>query len=662
MRFVISLIITVFFLSCTYDNKEPVASQDTTAGVFLDVPEDFDFSTHRQVTIEIWDSDPSIRYDIFNIPDAPEYKGIETFENQAGEVVTEEVYHNNVMERHISSGVPHNGVLKLTTTIPKYINNVYLRRKDRYVMTGETVPILNNKVIYNHQNNFNGNEQTNRTPGEILDFLFCVNGSGELFKVDPLNGDLTYLSAMPDGSYTAGIDQVNGYLYSIGRSSPNPIMKYSIVDNTWEIINYLGMGGPRLDYNKFDNLLYFSRSNKLYTIDPATGTVLDQWNIEGLHSLVGGDLVFAEDQTLFMCTFSGLYRLELDSNDVYQSTRISADNLPFNPTSMTFDSDQNLWLANNAASSDLIIMDTVTGGWQYTWGINAGNGTDFGRTINDLTTLRVVNENYVDLDTDGDGILDKDDAKPSDPEIAFETFTPSQFGEGTVAFEDLWPSFGDYDFNDVALNYRNIVYTNSQNLAVKMEFNCTIKSHISGYVNGVAFELDGLTPNQIESITNQHFFESYVTLNANGTEANQDNAVIFITDNAHQMPDDITVTVEFTTPLDPNTIGSAPFNPFIVANRNRDVEIHLPNKDVTSLGTVGLDISGVNRDPDGNYIASNGYPWAISLVHDFKVPKESVEITTAYNFFANWATSGGVESLDWYKDNPGNRNDEKLQD
>jgi LruC domain-containing protein len=661
MRPYILIPIVFLLFSCTYENRDPETGQNTSAnGVFLDIPEDFDYSTHREVTIEITDAVPNIRYDIFNYPDTPQYKGIETYEDQFGDIITEEVYYNNVMDRHLSSGIAHNGVLKITTTIPNDVNNVYIRRKDRYVMTGEDVPIINNTVTYNHQVNFNS--QASRTPGDVLDYLYCVNGSGELFHVDPLNGDLTFLSTMPMGSWTAAIDQENKLLYSIGRSQPHPLMRYSIDTNTWDTVANLGMGGPRLDYNKNDNLLYFSRNSTLYTIDPITGSVLNSWSIIGLHDIRGGDLAFSANDELFLCTFSGLYRLDLDANNDYQSTRISADNLPFSPTSMTFDSDQNLWLANSAASSDLIIMDTVTGGWQYTWGISASNGTDFGRTINDLTTLRVVNDSYVDTDTDGDGILDKDDAKPNDPEIAFETFTPSQFGEGTVAFEDLWPSFGDYDFNDVALSYRNIVYTNSQNLAVKMDFVCTIKSHISGYVNGVAFELDGLNSSQIQSISNQYMVESYVNLNTNGTEANQDNAVIFITDNAHQMPDNITVTVEFTTPVDPNTIGSAPFNPFIVANKNRDVEIHLPNKDVTTLGTVGQDISGVNRDLDGNYIASNGYPWAISLVHDFKVPKENVGITTAYNFFANWATTGGAENLDWYKDNPGNRNEQHIAD
>lgn len=32
---------------------------------------------------------------------------------------------------------------------------------------------------------------------------------------------------------------------------------------------------------------------------------------------------------------------------------------------MTFDSNKDLWLANNGSSSDLIIIDAVTGDWEY---------------------------------------------------------------------------------------------------------------------------------------------------------------------------------------------------------------------------------------------------------------------------------------------------------
>jgi len=50
-----------------------------------------------------------------------------------------------------------------------------------------------------------------------------------------------------------------------------------------------------------------------------------------------------------------------------------------------------------------------------------------------------------------------------------------------------------------------------------------------------------------------------------------------------------------------------------------------------------------------------------NVIHDFKVPKEKVHITAAYNFFTSWAESGGVEVKDWYKDNPGNRNASQIQ-
>ncbi|WP_042248656.1 DUF4842 domain-containing protein [Jejuia pallidilutea] len=93
----------------------------------------------------------------------------------------------------------------------------------------------------------------------------------------------------------------------------------------------------------------------------------------------------------------------------------------------------------------------------------------------------------------------------------------------------------------------------------------------------------------------------------------------------------------------------------------RQNEIHLPYKNSTSLGKNSSINLGNNKDPNGNYISSSGYPWAISIIHDFKVPKESVKIHNAYNYFKSWAISGGLEFKDWYKDNPGNRNQNLLE-
>ena len=638
--------------------KEVAVVETTDSGIQnLNIPDGFNFSTKQEITVTINDNASYSKYEIYAYSDEKYLAGTETFENQEGEIVTEAVYKNDVLDNLVFTGVPQNGKLIQKITIPSYYDKVYIRRNNNLKYDSSIQDIVGQKVSYTHKQDYAKSLNT-----KVDDFLYCVNGSAELFQVDPLNGDLTYLSDMPMGSWTAAIDQENKTLYSIGRSSPFPLMKYSIVNNSWETVANIGKGGPRLDYNYRDGLLYFSTGNKLYTYNPSNGANVNTWIINGLHNTSGGDLAFADDGTLFLCTFSGLYRLELDANNEYQSTRISADNLPFQPTSMTFDSNQELWLANNASSSDLIIMDTETGGWQYNYGVSANNNTDLGRTINDLTTFRVFTELLVDPDTDGDGILDRDDSYPDDADKAFEMFTPSKYGWGTVAFEDLWPSNGDYDLNDLAVNYRVVAVLNSQNLAVQLDFLINVTSIRAAFTNGFGIEIETLVPSQIQSVTGNILKHNYISQNANGTEAGQQNAVIIIFDDPYEMRNNETrISVKLTTPLTTSELGSAPFNPFLIIDKTRQREVHLANGHTTALGTKNFQINGVNRDEDGNYLNDNGLPWAINIVHDFKVPKEKVSVIDAYNHFDKWAISGGSQYKDWYKDNPGYRNTANIQ-
>jgi hypothetical protein len=48
-----------------------------------------------------------------------------------------------------------------------------------------------------------------------------------------------------------------------------------------------------------------------------------------------------------------------------------------------------------------------------------------------------------------------------------------------------------------------------------------------------------------------------------------------------------------------------------------------------------------------------------SVLHDFKFLKKSEWKRTIT--FVRWANSGGIDNGDWYKDNPGNRNLDKIQ-
>ncbi|SDS46953.1 LruC domain-containing protein [Polaribacter sp. KT25b] len=653
----ISFSILLLYGCNNFSEPEVIVAVDEDSNV-LSIPAGFDFSTYHDVTISITENDEYAKYDIYAYSDELYDAGTETFENESGETVTETVYKSDMLENLIFSGVAKNGGLIQTINLPKFYTKVYIRRNEQLSFSSSIKDIVDQKVAYNSIEAKN-NLQSKST-SDVTDYLYSVNGSGQLFQVDPLTGTLTDLSTMPIGSWTCAIDQENKTLYSIGRSSPFPLMKYSILNDTWETVANLGIGGPRLDFNTADGLLYFSNRDKLYTFNPSTGALLNTWKINGLHDVGGGDLAFADDGTLFVCTFSGLYKLNLDTNNEYQSTRISSDNLPFKPTSMTFDSNQELWLADSSSSADLIIMDTQTGGWKYQYGASANNNTDFGRSINDLTTFRVYADVKDETDSDGDGIFDQDDAFPNDAEAAFESFTPSKYGKGTIAFEDLWPSTGDYDFNDAALSYQAIAVLNSDNLAVRLDFICNIKANGAGFTNGIGFEIEGLDPSKIESVTGTVFTQNFISLNANGTEANQENAVIILTDDVDNILNETTISIKFVTPISTADLGVAPFNPFIIANKVRSKEIHLPYRKVTSLGVSGIEIDGVNKDADGNFISDNGFPWAISIIHDFKVPKEKIDITDAYNFFSTWAESGGTTNVDWYKDNPGNRNEDLI--
>ena len=299
-------------------------------------------------------------------------------------------------------------------------------------------------------------------------------------------------------------------------------------------------------------------------------------------------------------------------------------------------------------------------------GIETGNDGTYDESIDSdpLSTCdpSPSSEHCVGIDLDGDGITDSNDEYPDDPEKAFEQFTPSKYGWGTVAFEDLWPFTGDYDFNDTAVNYRFVAIINSLNEVVELQINYEVTSDGAGLINAFGIEFESIAPNQVESVTGTVLNEGYINVAANGVEEGQNRAVVILFDNNETMLNIPTqVNVRFTTPLSLAQVGIAPFNPFLIVNKDRGREIHLPNRLRTSLGVNDQNVNGVNQDTDGNYQTDSRLPWAINIVHEFKVPRERVPVNQAYNFFNQWATSGGTIFNDWYKDNAGYRNPSQLK-
>jgi LruC domain-containing protein len=267
-------------------------------------------------------------------------------------------------------------------------------------------------------------------------------------------------------------------------------------------------------------------------------------------------------------------------------------------------------------------------------------------------------------DTDGDGVPDANDDYPNDDTKAFNNLNPTS----TVAFEDLWPYKGDYDLNDVVVEYTYNVITNAANNVVRVEATYLLRATGGSFNNGFAVQFP-VNRNQVSNVTG-------ATLEAGQTKAvlvmftNMRNEMgIWNTDPNQNPVDPITYTVAFNVTSAPSlaSFGLGAYNPFIwngTAGYGRGYEIHLPGQLPTDLATTalfGTGHDGTNISTGDTYVSNDGrFPWAISIPGSFNYPIEKADINTGYNKFATWVSSNGSLYADWYTNTAGYRNTEFL--
>lgn len=312
---------------------------------------------------------------------------------------------------------------------------------------------------------------------------------------------------------------------------------------------------------------------------------------------------------------------------------------------------------------------------------NDFNDAVFYITANPVEAISVDRVKPIDKpeDDDKDGVSNVYDEFPEDENYAYNYVYPGESSFGTFAFEDQWPSYGDYDFNDLVVDYQFHQYANAKNEMKALKSIFVLKANGAGFDNGFGLELD-VKPSTIASVSGNEIHENYLEFNGNGTESGQSNAVLIITDNAHKSfeaqgfintdpnkpflnYDSISVMVEFSDPMALNGAGSAPFNPFMIIDKTRGREVHLPGYEPTDL--VDWEYFGEgndNSDPNVGiyYKSKTGLPWAMNLPESFDYPKEGADIRDTYNHFKVWANSNGFSYMDWYKDKAGYRNKSML--
>ena len=276
-------------------------------------------------------------------------------------------------------------------------------------------------------------------------------------------------------------------------------------------------------------------------------------------------------------------------------------------------------------------------------------------------------------DTDGDGVPDDLDAYPTDPKRAFNSYYPNEVDFATYTFEDLWPAYGDYDCNDLVMNFNYKIVTNAQNKVVDLIAKFKIKAAGASYDNGFGLALN-TSPSNIERVTgcikvgnavkmDPKGFESGHTLNTviipvDAVNTLLGGAIINTVHGGYTVQTEVqTVTVNLSTPQ--ASIGTPPYNPFIFVNQDRGKEVHLKDHPPTELANpvyFGSEDDGSDPALGHYYRSKTNLPWAMEVPIDFEYPIEKADIVQTYLHFAAWAQSSGAQYPDWYMNKPGYRN------
>lgn len=292
----------------------------------------------------------------------------------------------------------------------------------------------------------------------------------------------------------------------------------------------------------------------------------------------------------------------------------------------------------------------------------------------------VVRVNDPVSDADGDGVLDWEDNYPADAAKAFNDHFPGKGKPGSYVFEDSWPQHGDFDFNDLVVDYEITRVTNSANRVVEIDLSASVRAIGSQKRMGFGIQLN-LPSGAIASFTGDPASPvENIEFDANGTERNQQKATFILFTDASQLitrvqegsptvnttmgfhfivPSVRKFKIRLAEPVDPETVHPSTFNAFIFSTGDRSHETHLKGFPPTDLAAPRLfgTADDASALAEGRYYESTkGLTWGLNVPVQFEYPIENKDITSGLLFFTNWISSSGHDYKEWYLDRQGYRN------
>lgn len=274
------------------------------------------------------------------------------------------------------------------------------------------------------------------------------------------------------------------------------------------------------------------------------------------------------------------------------------------------------------------------------YGIEDGVDRNFG----DFAFMVSASPNYAMQDKNVPVIDDE-----SDKVTVYVTSTST----GTFLFEDIWPTGGDYDLNDVVIEHKRIITHNESNWVKSIvdEFTPVQPAGSSTYINAFAV--------RFPTYDKQKNCDLKLSSGIKKDNTDTDTYIVFSNVRAQRgqkatIIRDYTPSENFLVTNVTNlvTVGSNDFSPFLISQYDKNggvgrTEVHIPGGRPTKFANI----EAANTYYATQFVNDDAtYPFGLCLpVAGFKPALEGQPIGKAYPKFIQWGKSKGQSHHDWYK-------------
>lgn len=252
---------------------------------------------------------------------------------------------------------------------------------------------------------------------------------------------------------------------------------------------------------------------------------------------------------------------------------------------------------------------------------------------------------------------------------------PSSTGYYLVGYEDLFPSLGDYDFNDLTVAYRvevgldlnsQVAQIRGEAILITRGADYTHDWHLRMGINsGSGTITESLyQPEEYEfGIRGQQVGETTTRSFNNATQIDlrgfADTKALFpapegckftntpLCDNYVQGPKYV-FNITFDSPINLESLSPAPFDPYLYV-RDTDYEIHLIGESLAAQRTAMGYEKSQNQDlGNTTFVDENGFPFAMMLASPWMPPVEGWSMEVSYPEFTPYVETRGNSNKTWY--------------